>query len=193
MLSRRLPWFVAVILALVLAACPRADEPSDAARLSADEQKILDLTNAAREKEQLPPLKSSKVLTKVARAHSANMARQGKMDHVLDGKKPDERVKDAGYDYSWMGENIAYTTGDPPAEIFKGWMNSKHHRENILGEHFTEIGIGMARNDKGETYWTQVFGSPRKGGPACSRRVCPPLRGRRAAPPCRTVAEQGLL
>ena len=40
----------------------------------------------------------------------------------------------------------------------KGWMNSKVHRENILDPAFTEIGIGVARNDKGEVYYTQDFG-----------------------------------
>jgi uncharacterized protein YkwD len=159
---RRFVGFLALVLTVAAPACPRAADAPEAPQLSADEQKILDLTNAAREKEKLPALKLNQVLLKVARAHSANMARQGKMDHVLDGKKPHERVKDAGYDYSYMGENIAWTTGDPPAVVFKGWMNSEHHRENILGEHYTEIGIGIARTDKGEVYYTQVFGKPRK-------------------------------
>jgi uncharacterized protein YkwD len=44
----------------------------------------------------------------------------------------------------------------------KGWMDSKGHRENILNPGFTEIGIGIARNDKGETYFTQEFAKPRK-------------------------------
>ena len=40
----------------------------------------------------------------------------------------------------------------------KGWMNSKVHRENILEPAFAEVGIGVARNDKGEMYYTQDFG-----------------------------------
>ncbi len=130
--------------------------------LSEEEQAILDLTNKAREKEKLAPLKPHPVLFAVARAHSANMAKQREMKHDLDGKNPAQRVKAAGYDYSWVGENIAMTEGDTPAGIFKDWMESKIHRENILKDVYQEIGIGVAKNDKGEVYYTQVFAAPRK-------------------------------
>jgi uncharacterized protein YkwD len=153
-----------LIVAFVSLASLRGADPTDqpAPKLTADEAKILELTNEAREKEKLEPLKLNPVLTEVARAHSANMAKKGEMNHVLDGKKPSDRVKAAGYDYAWVGENIAQTDGEPPAGVFKHWMESPHHKENILREQFTEIGIGIARNDKGEIYYTQVFGSPRK-------------------------------
>jgi uncharacterized protein YkwD len=134
-------------------------------KLSAEEQQVLDLTNQAREKEKLPPLRPNPLLFAAARGHSGNMARQDVMDHVLDGKTPGDRVKDAGYRYSWVGENIAVTDGDTTARVFKGWMDSKGHREHILSDHFDEIGIGVARNDKGNIYYTQVFGSPKKSAP----------------------------
>jgi uncharacterized protein YkwD len=158
------PWLTVAALAVAGLAPLRGDDPRDKPppKLSADEEKILDLTNAAREKEKLAPLKLNPVLTEVARAHSANMARRGEMNHVLDGKKPSDRVKAAGYDYAWVGENLAETDGDTPAVIFKRWMESPHHKENILRDTFTEIGVGIARNEKGEIYYTQVFGSPKK-------------------------------
>src|SRR5207249_3044988 len=53
--------------------------------MSGPEKKLLDLTNAEREKEKLPALRPSPLLFKVARAHAANMAKQGKMEHELDG------------------------------------------------------------------------------------------------------------
>jgi uncharacterized protein YkwD len=139
-----------------------ADTKDDDAKLSKDEQRILDLTNEARAKEKLPPLKVNATLLKVARAHSANMARQGKMEHVLDGKKPSERIDKAGYDYRSCGENIgAAEKGATLDALFKGWMDSKVHRENILSPKFDEIGIGIATDDKGETYYTQDFGKRR--------------------------------
>lgn len=137
------------------------DQPAPV-KLTEDEQAILDATNRAREKEGLPPLRLDAALAKAAREHAKNMAGQGKMAHVLDGKKPEERVKDAGYDYSWTGENIAWATDLDPAGTVKGWMNSPHHRENILRKQFREIGIGIARSAKGEYYYAQVFGSPRR-------------------------------
>ena len=37
------------------------------------------------------------------------------------------------------------------------WMNSGGHRANILSQQFTEIGVAVAVNARGERYWTQVF------------------------------------
>jgi uncharacterized protein YkwD len=130
--------------------------------LSEVEQAILDATNKEREKEDLPALKPNKVLCEVARAHSANMAKQGEMKHELDGKNPADRVKAAGYIYAHMAENIAVSDGEKPEGILKAWMDSKEHKENILNKKYTEIGIGLAKNDKGDTYYTQVFGTPKK-------------------------------
>ena len=157
---------VAAVVVGVSPACRGADpQQPPALKLSAEEQQVLDLTNQAREKEKLPALRPNPLLFSAARGHSANMARQDVMEHVLDGKKPGDRVKDAGYRYSWVGENIAVTDGDTTANVFKGWMESKVHREHILSDHFDEIGIGIARNDKGNIYYTQVFASPKKNAP----------------------------
>jgi uncharacterized protein YkwD len=130
-------------------------------KITDDEKTLLDLTNKEREKEKLPPLKPNPVLFKVARAHSANMAKKGEMKHELEGKNPAQRVLDAGYDYATVGENIATSDGAPLAEIMQSWMNSKIHRANILKDGYTEMGLGIARNGK-DVYYTQVFGRPRK-------------------------------
>ena len=124
-------------------------------------------TFAAREAiAALPPDRRQKSsirsICQLARAHSANMAKQEKMAHELDGKNPADRIKAAGYDYSYIAENIAVSDGESPEGIVKAWMDSKIHKENILNDKYTEIGIGVAKNDKGETYYTQEFGTPRK-------------------------------
>jgi uncharacterized protein YkwD len=131
-------------------------------KLSAEEQMILKLTNEARAKEKMAPLKPNSLLCEAARAHSANMARQHKMEHELDGKTPAQRVDATGYTWSRVGENIAYGLNTPIETIFQGWMDSKGHRENILNDRYTEIGIGLS-GSRGEVYYTQVFGKPRRG------------------------------
>ena len=128
-------------------------------KLSAVEQKVLDLTNAERKKKDLPPLKADPVLCEVARAHSANMAKQGAMKHDLDGKSPYDRIKAAGYRYAVAGENLAKGDANPD-DVMEAWMDSKDHREHILSPKFDEIGIGLAA-DKREVYYTQVFGKQR--------------------------------
>ena len=127
-------------------------------KLTEDEKTILDLTNAERVKEKLPPLTANPLLCQAARDHSANMAKKGEMKHVLDGKDVLQRLDDVGYDFRKCGENIAVSDGATLKEIMKGWMESKGHREHILDPAFTEIGVGTARNDKGDIYYTQDFG-----------------------------------
>jgi len=132
-------------------------------QLAEDEKELLELTNKERARVKLPPLVPDPILCKVARAHSANMAKQGEMRHVLDGKNPADRAREAGYDYAKVGENIGVgEKGAPLEDAVKGWMDSPPHRANILNRRFREIGVGIARNDKGEIYYTQVFATPRK-------------------------------
>jgi uncharacterized protein YkwD len=129
--------------------------------LSAKEQELLDLTNQERKKEGLAPLRPNPVLVKVARAHAVNMAKQQKPEHVLDNKTPYQRIKEAGYRYYVAGENVA--AGETDVEdTFKGWMASPGHRANILDRKYTEIGLGLGRDDKGWVYYTQLFATPAK-------------------------------
>jgi len=149
------------VLWLVGVSCiVRAQAPSAKFEMTKEEQKLLELTNAERKKKDLPPLKPSPLLFKVARAHSANMAKHGKMAHELDDKNPFQRIKEAGYKYAFAGENVAAGLDDLEV-VVKGWMDSEPHRKNILATQFTEIGLGIARDKKGEPYLTQVFGKPR--------------------------------
>jgi uncharacterized protein YkwD len=150
------------------AARQTAPAPKAKVKLSKDEQALFDLMNRARAKEKLPALKLNAVLCKVAQKHSENMAKHEKMAHRLDDKGVGDRVTAAGYDWKRVRENLARATGendDPapkPAEIHKGWMESKGHRANILHDGVTEVGISMVRGKKGTFYYTQVFAEPSK-------------------------------
>ena len=134
------------------------DNPVEKFVISQAEKEVLDLTNQERTKEKLTPLKPHPLLFKAARDHTQNMAKQEKLDHVLDGVKPDERTAKVGYKSGWIGENIAAGQGFLPREVIKTWMESEGHRKNILTPEYVYIGIGAVRNAKGEYYYTQVFG-----------------------------------
>jgi uncharacterized protein YkwD len=147
---------------LALGSALAADTRTDDKKLSKDEQRLLELTNEARAKEKLSPVKANATLMKVARAHASNMARQHEMKHELDGKNPSQRIEGAGYDYKSVGENIAVAEkGATVDAVFKSWMDSKEHRDNILSPKFNEVGLGLATDDKGETYFAQDFGKQR--------------------------------
>jgi len=162
-MPNRLPAVLIVVLSCVALPLAAADsKDSKKVELSEVEQAILDATNKERESENLPPLKPNKTLCEVARAHSANMAKQGKMEHELDGKNPADRAKDSGYVYAQLAENVASRENETLSEVMKSWMDSKMHKDNILNKDVTEIGLGMAKTEKGEYYYTQVFGLPKK-------------------------------
>jgi len=146
---------IALVAVFAASLASAADEP----KLSKDEQEVVDLTNAERKVANLPPLKVNDTLMAAARAHAANMAKQGKLDHVLDGKKHSDRTKAAGYASGFVGENISWNSKDPK-ETVAGWMNSQGHKDNILNKDYADIGVAMTKSEKGEPYWVQVFGKP---------------------------------
>ncbi len=161
------------LLLLLLSAAPllsedgartSAKEQTDTFEMTRDERRLLELVNKERAREDLPALRPHPLLFKAARAHSENMARQRKMEHILDGKRPSQRVEAAGYDWGKVTENlITADQSDVPLErIVKEWMNSKIHRDNILMKDVSETGLGIAKNAKDEIYYTQLFARPRK-------------------------------
>jgi uncharacterized protein YkwD len=70
------------------------------------------------------------------------------------------RFKAVGYVYSAAAENIAWNQTTPRAAA-GAWMSSPPHRANILDPRFTDTGVAMVRDARGEPYWVQVFGTPR--------------------------------
>jgi uncharacterized protein YkwD len=134
-----------------------AQSPREKLKLSAAEQKLVELTNSERKKAKLPPLAPNPVLFAVARAHTANMASQGKREHVLDGKDVLKRLDDAGYDWASARENIATSKKSTLDEVMQAFMKSKGHRANILLPKLKEIGVGIVDDGKGVVYYTQVF------------------------------------
>ncbi len=142
-----------------------AAKPQDKAAftMSADEKKLFELTNQVRKKHNLSPLTPNPLLFAVARAHSANMVKQDKLEHMLDGKDVQKRLNDANYALKEAGEILAYKKKKSNLqEVIDGWLRSKGHRETMLDGDFREIGIGLATTRKGAAYITEVFGTPKK-------------------------------
>jgi uncharacterized protein YkwD len=152
-----------LVLAAPLVVAEDKKEPSTF-EMTKNERCLLELVNEERAKADLPALRPHPLLFKAARAHSTNMAKQRKMEHILDGKRPAQRVEAAGYDWGKVTENlITADQSDVPLErIVKEWMDSKIHRENILMKDVTETGLGIAKNARDDIYYTQIFARPRK-------------------------------
>ena len=156
------------ILSSTVVADEKKNDVKDASKdskieLSAEEQKLFEQTNKIRTENKLKPLTINPLLLKAARAHSANMAKQEKMEHKLDGKNPRDRADTVGYEGEWCGENVGEGTDGATKHSIKDmmdwWMKSPDHRKNILFEEFTEVGFGVAKGKNGKTYYTQMFGA----------------------------------
>jgi uncharacterized protein YkwD len=132
-----------------------------AAVLTPDERAVLDLANKERTAAGLEKLTPHPVLTRMARSHSATMARLKQLGHDLDGKTFQDRAAVSGYRFGRAGENVGQGYAAPKAAV-EGWMNSEPHKANILNGEFTEVGVAVARAEDGTRYWTQVFGAPPK-------------------------------
>ena len=134
--------------------------------LSAAEKRSLDLHNGARKSRGLRALCVHPELQKAARAYSRDMIDRDYFRHTSkDGLSPGARLRRAGYDWRLYGENIAWGSGPlgSAERTFKVWMNSPHHRSNILDDGLREVGIGTAtgayRRHGGTTMWTAEFGA----------------------------------
>jgi len=138
---------------------------SSATQASQYDAELLQLTNTERQNAGLPALTLSSQLGQAAQNHAEDMATNNYFSHDgLNGSQPWDRAKAAGYNYSYVGENI-YAGLSTATAVIKGWMNSQGHRENILNPNYTEIGFGYAYNQSSDYrhYWVQVFGKAMGG------------------------------
>lgn len=125
-----------------------------ASTLSANEQKVLDLTNQERAKNGLQALKVDVTLSKMAHEKSRDMSVNGYFSHTSPTYgSPFDMMKKFGITYSYAGENIAMGQ-KTPEEVVNAWMNSEGHRKNILDPNYKFIGVGYVSQGN---YWTQDF------------------------------------
>ena len=127
------------------------------------ESRIVAETNEVRSERGLGPLVENASLAQVARAHSADMARQDYVGHVApNGSTPADRLRRFGVD-CYAAENIYYTEqggllvteGTYAERTVQEWLDSPSHRETLLDSDATRQGIGLVRAN-GHIYVTQL-------------------------------------
>lgn len=124
---------------------------------SAYQQQVLDLANVERTKRGLSPLTLDSSLSNIATKKSQDMATKNYFSHTSPTYgSPFDMMRQFGISYSSAGENIAKGQ-KTPQEVVTAWMNSEGHRANILNSSFTNLGVGIAKDSNGTTYWTQMF------------------------------------
>lgn len=127
-------------------------------------ENIISFTNQSRTDYDLPALRDSPKLSVAALNKARDMMGKGYFAHFSpDGVSPWFWIQQAGYDYSYAGENLAirFTTAEG---VNAAWLASAAHRANILSKNFSEIGVAVVTGEFGTegvaTLVVQMFGTP---------------------------------
>jgi uncharacterized protein YkwD len=145
-------------------ATPPPAPPPASVGLSAQEQQVFDGQNAERAKVGLAPLRLDPALEAVARRRAQDMASRGYFSHTSPtGETAFTLIAAAGIYAPYAGENIGYNTypdATSAAAILSGFLASAAHRANIVGPHYTRVGVASAVGANGTRYYAVVFAGP---------------------------------
>jgi uncharacterized protein YkwD len=115
-------------------------------------ESIVDAMNRERAAHGLVPLRLEPRLSLAAEDRVADMMRKRYFDHVSpDGINPFTWVRQRGYRYRLVGENLALGYRSSQS-VVNGWMNSPGHRANILESGFDEVGIAFVNESPQRGY-----------------------------------------
>jgi uncharacterized protein YkwD len=118
--------------------------------LSADQQKDLDLINAARKANGRAAVAAHFDAAKKAQAWSETMARTGRLEHSGGGSKIDTSGLTG---WCAIAENVG--KGGSLEAVNRAFLDSSVHRANMLGR-FDKVGTGVHK--AGSTYWvTEIY------------------------------------
>jgi uncharacterized protein YkwD len=144
-----------------------ADQTDLGASVAAQEQAMRCMSNFARERMGMGQLGDAADLNRSARDKSDDILRCDSFSHYACGRQFTYWMQRVGYipAQCWRaGENLAWGTGDlgTVRAIFRAWIHSPEHRENILGP-YDQIGVALAvgsLDGRSDVHvWTQHFGS----------------------------------
>ena len=117
---------------------------------------LLSDVNRERLAHRLSPVTVDVRLSVIAATHARDMAVRKYFSHETpDGRSPFDRMRAAGCEYRYAGENIAMAPGEPLADA--ALFASTPHRANTLNPNFTRIGIGVGRDADGDLLFVEDF------------------------------------
>lgn len=121
---------------------------------------VLGALNQLRKDKGLSPLARDPAAIEAARYQAARMAKAGKMAHLLSISDSFlDRMKGGGVRLP-AAENIAAGQADAGA-AYQAWLHSPKHLENMLGAHYTGLGVAMVASPAtgNRPYWAMVLSS----------------------------------
>jgi uncharacterized protein YkwD len=154
----------ALTLGIWLAGCttsivqPVTPIPVDGARTAR-------LISAYRAQNGLGPVSVDPRLMRAAASYAAVMGERDQIGHRLGASLP-RRVSSVGYDWGYVGENLAASFSSLD-DAMQGWKNSPGHRKNLLSPFATEIGVAAVATPPGSkhrNYWDLILATPQPQG-----------------------------
>lgn len=129
------------------------------------DENIIKLTNEVRNGEGLDGLNANQLLTKAAYDKAEAIFAAQEFKHDIENRKFSNWVKESGYEYQSIGENLAidFTTSE---NAMDAWLESPTHKKNILNPKFEEIGVAVKEDEfqgHKSLLVVQIFGKPAKG------------------------------
>ncbi|MFJ7371312.1 S-layer homology domain-containing protein [Lysinibacillus sp. NPDC098008] len=122
-------------------------------------KEVVELINMERQEHNLAPVVFDPELTQIAVIKAQDMVKRHYFEHTSPYYgAPWDLATLFDYTYTSFGENIARNFKSPELTV-KAWMASPSHRDNILKEHYTNTGVAIAQDNKGNYYWVQMFAS----------------------------------
>ena len=144
------------------ASCPQQGQPEQseqdytAQSVSPQEIALYNMINEDREKNGVSALPLDEELSAIARLKSEDMIENNYFDHESPTYgRAAEMLEDFYYEFTSVGENIARSGSLEKAHA--ALMSSAGHVRNLLGSQWKAIGIGVANDENGYPYVTELF------------------------------------
>lgn len=136
--------------------------PKTAYLSSITPEKIIELTNTERRNAGVHEVQKNVYLQEAAIRKAESILKEQIFDHNIKGKEFSQWVNDVGYNYAYIGENLAIDFITAEGTV-KAWMESENHKKNLLDDEYTEIGVAAVSGSfegAGTIVVSQIFGRP---------------------------------
>jgi uncharacterized protein YkwD len=135
--------------------------------MAAVEREVIAEVNRTRESQGLRALHADAALNRAAREHSEELALRRTLDHTSTHparRTMTMRIDAAGGSWTRAAENLANMSGPASSvatQTVRLWLRSEGHRRNMLEPSYTQTGVGLAIDERGVWYITQLYVLPR--------------------------------
>jgi len=107
-----------------------------------DIKEIIRWTNYYRQQNGVASFSENSLLNSAAGTKTEDMFANQYFEHTSPtGKTASDIVSEVGYNYKFVGENLALGDFQNEKDLVDAWMGSEGHRKNILNPDYKEIGV----------------------------------------------------